>query len=581
MIWVHLLEGYIELCQVLLEGEVKLNVKSQQQLQLFLKIFLYETSQELVKIFSLGAINPDIKKKTTLLRAYVFQLVRDYGFVKLALPQESIWHFIVVYIEKNASVVRGLLNGTLKSRFNDNKKSGKISQIPPLRLHLLQKIQEGKLTENSLRTLAILLGQHISQAKTHTVQITGAGDSEPRMSLDRNLLNSLSALQFAEAFVNAEWVETLESKYAAGRSVHADLIRNVMVLSILSLTAANISSLFSTLGIHSAGSMIVAPLLCSIILSESFTLIAPGLEKRLPFLKNPENNVASDSGIALLQDMFPELPLHAASAILIKHKNDIDHAINHLLENPDAVSAAALEIQLEEPTQKVVASELELEQGWERFSLKENETNEILTKLSSTKASDESKSRTLTHALRLLYESDEDERDDTYDDVINSAVSTLGNTMTQSTPIDLNESVVRTKDENELDRISLVLFGCLKEEGEGLFDRTKRKSPQRMGLRNISKWSDEQIEGWYRMLKQSPKRFRLLEEQYVSETTNKHYAAKLAENKEPTSSEKLTAQPFKARETLTRKEKNKSRIGNHNRRKNHDKKTKADLAGLQ
>lgn len=582
VIWAHLLEGYIDLCQVLLNGEVKLNIKSQQQLQLFLKVFLYETSQELMRIFSLGAINPDIKKNTAVLRAYVFQLIRDYGFVKLALPMESLWHFVVVYVEKNATTVRGLLNGTLKSKFNDNKKSGKISQIPPLRQYLQQKVQEGQLDEDSLRYFSTLLGQHTSLAKTRTIQITGAGSSKPRVASDRNLLNSLSALQFAEVFVSAEWVEALESNYAAGRSVHADLIRNVMVISILSLTTAKISSLISTLGIHSSGTMMIAPLLCSIIISESYISLAPGLDEHLPFLKLTENNIASGSDVALLQDMFPELSPEAASAVLIKHENNIDQAINHLLENPEAILAASQEIKHTNFGRTVVASKAELEKGLERFSLKDNETNEILTKLRAGKVSNESKEKTLTHALRLLYESDEDERDDTYDDVLNSETSSVSRSAVSRSPnVDDEEPEMNPKEENEYDRVSLVLFGFLKNDGESVFNKTNRKSPQRALMRTASKWSDEQVEGWFRMLKQSPRRFRLLEEQYVTQNSNKALAAKLAESNVRTDSDTSPRQVPKTKGTLARKEKNKSRVGNHSRKKNHDKKSRADLAGLQ
>ena len=52
VIWVHLLEGYIKLMQFLLDvNSPKLTIKSQQQLQLFLKNFLVETSEEESKIF--------------------------------------------------------------------------------------------------------------------------------------------------------------------------------------------------------------------------------------------------------------------------------------------------------------------------------------------------------------------------------------------------------------------------------------------------------------------------------------------------------------------------------------------------
>lgn len=582
VIWVHLLEGYIELCQLLLSGDVKLNVKSQQQLQLFLKVFLAETSQESGRIFSLGAVNPDIKKNTATLRAYVFQLIRDYGFVKLGLPKECLWHFVVVYVEKNASVVRGLLNGSMKSKFNDNKKSGKISQIPPLRRYFIELIRDGKLTEDTLKYLSMLLGQHTSAPRVQTVLVTGAGLNKPRVvSKDRNPSNSLNALQFAEAFVNEEWIEHLELLYAGGKSVHAHTLRNLLIVSVLSLSIARVASLVATLGIHGTGTMMIAPLFSSLIISDAYKKLCPGLEERLPFLKSIDFNgieSANDEDIAMIQDMFPDIMTESASSLLLQNNNNLDKVINLLLENPSIINEVNNSFTVV-ATSTTKPSTQEIEKGIERFSLKKNETTEVLKKLSA-QTLEESKKRTLTHALRLLYESDEDERDDTYDE-INDEDSTKAIYRNNADSDDTELEEKKTPERSEHDKISLLLFGFLKKDSETAFQKTSRKNKTRSEMRSLSGWSDEQIEGWYRMLQQSPKRYRLLEEQYVTENSNKAIAARIAKTEVERDETPPPNQTVNNRRSLAKKGKNKASVGNHNRKRGHDKKTKATLAGMQ
>lgn len=582
VIWAHLLEGYIELCQLLLSGNVNLNIKSQQHLQLFLKVFLAETSQESTRIFSLGSVNPDIKKNTLILRAYVFQLIRDYGFVKLKLPKECLWHFVIVYIEKNASVVRGLLNGSLKSKFNDNKKSGKISQIPPLRRYFIEMLRDGRVTAEDLKYLSMLLGQHTSAARVQTVLVTDAGSVQPRIkSKNRTPSNSLNALQFAEMFVNEEWIEHLELLYAGSKSIHAEIIRNLMVISVLSLSTTKVASLVATLGIHGTGTMMVAPLFSSLIISEAYKNLCPGLEERLPFLRNINLSgieTANDEDIAMLQDMFPDIVTESASTLLLQNNNDLDKVINLLLENPSIVNEVN-ESSTKPPAKSSNPTTHEIEKGIERFSLKKNETTEVLTKLSS-QALDESRKRTLTHALRLLYESDEDERDDTYDELNDEGSNKITTKITHLSD-DAELEDIKSSERSEHDKISLILFGYLKKESEVVFQKSSRKSKTRNEMRSQSGWFDEQIEGWYRMLQQSPKRYRLLEEQYATENSNKAIAISLAQKEMERDDTPPPDQTVNSRRALAKKGKNKASVGNHNRKRGHDKKTKATLTGMQ
>ena len=138
VIWVHSLEAYIRLFMFLDNNEAYgynlLHVKSQQQLQLFLKVYLAETVQEHNKIFSLGHINPEIRSNGELLKARVFSFIKNSSIIKLNFTGEAVWQFISIYISNNATTVRQLVDGSFKSKFNE-KKSGGISSIPVLYNH--------------------------------------------------------------------------------------------------------------------------------------------------------------------------------------------------------------------------------------------------------------------------------------------------------------------------------------------------------------------------------------------------------------------------------------------------------------
>lgn len=583
VIWVHLLEGYIKLCKVLLSGQVQLTVKSQQQLQLFVKVFLQETSEETSKIFSLGAINPDIKANTAELRAYVFQLIKEYSVVKLALSGESLWNFVLVYVAQNATLVRLLVAGTHKSPMNDNKKSGKISLIPVLRKHLLAEMSLGKLTADHLAKFSLLLGQH-----------TAAPVLAGRKVLAKDKYNTgrgSSALQFAEQFVTQEWIEGLELLYVGGKSIHAATIKNWMIVSVLALSPAKLANVFATLGINGADTLSWAPLLSSIVVSDVYKKLNPGLEERLPFLNKLVlgGEPVNQKDIDFLVEMFPTLTPKKARTIIAQNDGDVEKVTHLLLEQPYIIET----IPEDEPAPKVKPSAAELERGMQRFSLNTKETTEQLKKESKHSAQD-TKNRTLTAALRLLYESDEDERDDTYDD--QELTSGLAMEERRGNKSRAKLAVYDEQDEEsstaqspavsapaEYDKNELILFGYLRDK-EASLEKTARKTKVRAEIRSATGWTDEQIEGWARMLKKSPKRFRLLEEQYVFHNSNRRAPVEqdYVEDSEVTSNASSSSNGAgPSKRAAARKEKNKASRANHSRKSGHNKKTRSELLGMQ
>ncbi|GMF63222.1 unnamed protein product [[Candida] boidinii] len=155
---------------------------------------------------------------------------------------------------------------------------------------------------------------------------------------------------------------------------------------------------------------------------------------------------------------------------------------------------------------------------------------------------EELKKKTLTNALRLLYESDEDEPDDTYDDqektsgsavdiapgtmsiakekrknrkAKNSEIDTLGLEDLDIADSDYEDGeTINKKMESEMDNIERELFDIYRSNPEQL-SRTHRKKNERTKLKQETGWSDEQIEGWARMIDKTPSRFKMLEERFI------------------------------------------------------------------
>lgn len=632
VIWVHLLEAYIKLFKFLLSKEEDatkiLSIKSQQQLQLFLKVFLYETSHEATQIFSLGAINPDIKENTYQLKVFVFQFLRNYSLVKLQLTGEAIWHFISIYVFSNPIFVRGLVDGSYKSKFNDNKKSGSISCISLVQKYLQESILNGKFTKADLSTLSFLLGQH-GGGTSKTFSLSGPGATST--VINKKGSNSLS---FAEEFANAKWIEILEKLYANGMAIGSETSKNLMITSLVSLSVAKIAKLALELGIKNSKTLVISPLFSSIIISEPFKELVPGLEERLQFLRKirlktyddkedslAEDNLPSDDQILFLQEIFPTLTKARATTILLQNDGNVETVTSILLENPDLVDTIE-EYKAPKPSKPSKKEKAKISQslidrfsnvGFEKDALMSRQRNKSVDLTES-----QVKEKTLTNVLRMMYDSDEDEPDDTYDDLL-ATVSTAATGDESKTSSKKGGALssrlavyVDDNDEEKLDgvdslgnsiiskvnpatsppptisRISQqerILFAEYKVCGAPLFEKEARNEDSKMvSSRNIVKretgWSDEKIENWFRMVSRSPNTFKALEEDYYyNGNPNKRNNTPITSN---SVKKKFTPRPkVPEKKSRAKNEKNKATKANHNRKSGHNSKTRNVLAGMQ
>jgi hypothetical protein len=91
----------------------------------------------------------------------------------------------------------------------------------------------------------------------------------------------------------------------------------------------------------------------------------------------------------------------------------------------------------------------------------------------------------VTATLRLVYEADEDERDDTYDDALQASDEPASSAALMKTERYLWE---------------------LYSKNPELFKRDSRKNKTRGDMKRVTEWTDEQIEGWARILDRNPRR---------------------------------------------------------------------------
>ena len=153
----------------------------------------------------------------------------------------------------------------------------------------------------------------------------------------------------------------------------------------------------------------------------------PNLEEKLPFLRNiniDEDGSYDDDdldgyednieGISILVDLWPNMTERKAKIILKQHNGDVEHVTNLLLENPELIDKIEIPKRANNSTASNNINTKTFTGSYKIFSGKKKGNLSNNVKLNAPSA--DLKKKTLESALRLMYQSDEDEPDDTYDD---------------------------------------------------------------------------------------------------------------------------------------------------------------------
>ncbi|KAF1956490.1 hypothetical protein CC80DRAFT_525356 [Byssothecium circinans] len=216
--------------------------------------------------------------------------------------------------------------------------------------------------------------------------------------------------------------------------------------------------------------------------------------------------------ISQIQDLFPDLGSGFVAKLLHEYNDNIEETTAHLLEDsvpPHLASADRGELlphltprSTPPPSERRNAFENDefdrLAVDTSRLHLGRRNQQLTADKILSDRKNAPSKSAILS-AL-AAFDSDDDERDDTYD------VEDVGGTVDSVAPDDAN---LQDKNEEALFKAysaSPELFGR---------DAPTRRGNARISLKKETGMSDEQIEGWGLMIGRDPKRLRRLEAKFT------------------------------------------------------------------
>lgn len=550
LVWKNILITYVSYVRYIMhmDNYERLDESTYDHFCIFVRGYLKEMSLEKGQIASLG-MNEEVNEQSELLRKWIYVMIRDFGLLFLQLNAESYWDIVKLYVEDYPDSVRQLIDGILQPRINTQKAS--LNRIPQMQKYLGQLVESGKFSRVDLKSLENLV----------------SGNSE-------------SSKIFASKFLNSGWIEMLESWWSAGKGKYAQIAQQLILITLYSVTSDDIIEIIYELEIKGADSLSLFPLFGNILISERFLERLPDLKHKVDFIKFSELNTESvkldltrytkvrDEDVDSLSELFPQLTRYQLTELLKKFENDKALVINTMFEDPtfiDSIPAKPSVVNSGSNKEKSILDK--------RLDSK---VKNMLTK----QVPDELRNRTLSRALALLYQNDEDEIDDTYDEAeVNKGTAKLD--------IDQDEKSSGTSKYDEIERYLWELL--IKDKG--FFLRDKRGSRFRKEIKHHTGWVDEQIEGWARMLERSPQRARLLEEKYIFRGNTKAGKTSYVENtrngkrnvpvdenssneskSRNTSIEKVTVSSKTTKKKQSRDEKNKASKANHNRRAAHDKK---------
>lgn len=553
VVWLHCLETYVTYMDYLLfENNIeKVDDMTKNNICIFVKSYLHEMAEEKSKVLSLG-MNYDVAEVLILLKDRTIELLQKCGLLHLQVFGPSLWDLVKVYVDEKGQVVRGLLDGTCKPSINTQKAPlNRIAQVQQCLKHL---IESGSFNRTDLKAFECLLSE-----------------------------TPLRTTPFAERFLTASWLETLELLWAKGRGKFSSYAKQLELVTLLSVSSDNISRTTKEMGLTTLDTAELYPLLGSLLLSEKFKQMKPDLASSMPHLSlnlddtedQEESRSSSDeASLAAIGELFPDLTRNQSAWLLRQFEGSVEMATNAIFEDPGILKSIPTENDNEE------------NEGDEELLITRSNNSRVsrdaLRSTVSQQVPDELRNRTLTRAMELIYQADEDERDDTYDE------AEVGRPVGKLLMDDEGDNSSKSSDDarvSNYDKIEGYLWELLKED-KTLFERSKRGTKVRKDMKKDTNLSDEQIEGWARMLDKSPHRARILEEKFMfrgnvksgktayvkNQVNNDISKAKKDEEVKRASNGISQANTVDKKRQQARNEKRKGSRANHNRKSAHDKK---------
>ena len=498
----HLVDTFIHYFEIVNQDSTltRLHETSLNQLVDFIGSYIHEMASEVGMLLSLQ-ISDELNASMQTLRAWVFHTIKVCGLFYLRIFGGTLWEMVVLYVNKNPETIRSMLAGTYEPQLQgvQNYQLDRINQIQQYLKELVEK--------NEFKRLDLLTVQYLLRDST----------------------------EFAAKFLTVNWIEYLEAWWDKGNGKLATLAQELMLTTLLTANTSSIVALSRSLNITDLESLVTYPLLGTLLTDDKFLRRRPELTKRLKYLNLANNKTTKseeeltdqqrpstdlrEQDLESLGILFPQLSKYQLTQLLLRYDSNIELITNLLFDNPslaeqiprDAPDVETVETKESRESPSETQEDLELHEDY----LHRKNKGLAVDNITKKHVPDEVRNKTLARALELLYENDHDEIDDTYDEAeVERSKTTAKISLkegTESNPSELDSSI---ETGSKYDRIEGYLWNLLKED-PNLFARNKRGSKVRKTMRSETGWSDEQIEGWARMLERSPQRARILEEKFM------------------------------------------------------------------
>lgn len=207
--------------------------------------------------------------------------------------------------------------------------------------------------------------------------------------------------------------------------------------------------------------------------------------------------------VSMLRHMFPDLEWGQASRVIDSH-GSVEASATYLLEHGiehEQVGRPITNDQEEEEEEEEEQEDYEQDE--------ENERYVSIDEFRQQDASDKDKMKSLNVALRMLEEEDDPEEQELESGAV------------------VDQDPVSAK---LLFKTEKYLWDMYSRNAEP-FSRASRKSKARAEMKSVTKWTDEQIEGWARIIEKNPRRRAFLEDRFMFQG-NKPYLANILREEE-------------------------------------------------
>ncbi|KAK9478484.1 hypothetical protein V1514DRAFT_330829 [Lipomyces japonicus] len=466
------------------------------------------------------------------LRKRVFVLLnRQYAHASSFTNASMLWGFVRLYARGNHATVTSIVHRAAAGSAGP--------AINLLRAHVLDRIKDRQFGLDELHALQVIFKDSkvviawagpvdawimpLSEICKHSVVTTaGANGSNVVNDNDQDQDDQPSVAEIALKVANLSVSSLLDADAAAAvenivKLVHAlpapsKATSGELLLALITRTSLR-KRVATALSSSSSSSV---PL-------ENLLVTLDGIKLRLgndlvdqlkhTYRVKRRNTIQLEKQIAKVKSIFPHLTDDRIRSLLSVHSTP-EAVISYVIDyNDDNEQDGQVESDWEKnisvsnvKTEQERFDNLDFEPGSIHFGRRDHEVEFRAAPAMNDK-------QKIIDRIKQIWDDDEDERDDTYDDV--EAGAQVYSAEPGESFNDSSGQQQQQQQQDQRDQDVEKYLWAIYTSSQSEFDRKSRGSKVRNQIKTATSWTDEQVEGWATMLRRDPRRQKRLETQFM------------------------------------------------------------------